>query len=229
MFAAGTRAPSKRTSPNSLVTPLIIRSGRRSTPGWSIGTREGRDALVLGDVVVGAGEHHAPVGVVGVARPHLVAGDDVLVAVPVGTGAQRREVGAGVGLAEALAPAVAPVDDAGQEPAARCRRCRARGCPARGSRDSGAGVRRRRRARRRRSRRRWSAARGRRSRRPREPEEAGVVERPVPRRLPAPVVVVGGRRRQSRIVRRQPGAEPRAGTPPPPARQRSPSPSPMPW
>ena len=76
---------------------------------------ERRDALVLGHVVVGAGQHEAPVGVVGVAGPDLVAVDDVLVAVAVGPGAQRRQVGAGVGLAEALAPALAPVDHAGQE------------------------------------------------------------------------------------------------------------------
>ena len=78
--------------------------------------REGGDALVLGHVVIGAGQHEAAVGVVGVARPDLVPGDDVLVAVAVGPGAQRGEVRAGVGLAEALAPPVAPVDDAGQEP-----------------------------------------------------------------------------------------------------------------
>ena len=42
---------------------------------------ERRQALVLRDVRVGAGQQEAPVGQVRVARPHLVAGDDVLVAV----------------------------------------------------------------------------------------------------------------------------------------------------
>jgi hypothetical protein len=36
MLVAGTRAPSKMTSPNSLVMPLIIFNGRGSTPGWCI-------------------------------------------------------------------------------------------------------------------------------------------------------------------------------------------------
>ena len=56
------------TSPNSVVMPLIMRSGRCSMPGWSHRHRERGDALVLGDVGVGAGEHEAPVGHVGVAR-----------------------------------------------------------------------------------------------------------------------------------------------------------------
>ena len=38
MLAAGTRAPSKWTSPNSLVIPLIMGSGRCSMPGWCMGT-----------------------------------------------------------------------------------------------------------------------------------------------------------------------------------------------
>ena len=116
MSAAGTRAPSKSTSPNSVVMPLIIRSGRCSMPRLVHRHGEGGDALVLRHVVVGAGQHEAPVGHVGVARPDLVAGDDVLVAVAVGPGAERREVGAGVGFAEALAPALAAVDDPRQEP-----------------------------------------------------------------------------------------------------------------
>ena len=73
---------------------------------------------MLGDLVVGAGEEHAPLGVVGVARPHLVPGDDVGVAVEIGARAERREVGPCVGLAEALAPTVTAVHDARQEPTA---------------------------------------------------------------------------------------------------------------
>ena len=48
MFAAGTRAPSNTTSPNSLVMPLIIFSGMRCTPGWSIGTANAEMPLCLG-------------------------------------------------------------------------------------------------------------------------------------------------------------------------------------
>ena len=70
---------------------------------------------MLRDVGVGAREQEAPVGDVGVAGPDLVAVDHVLVAVARRGGAQRREVGSGVGLAEALAPALAPADQAGQE------------------------------------------------------------------------------------------------------------------
>ena len=44
------------------------------------------------------------VGDVGVRRPDLGAVDDVLVAVEAGLGAQCRQVAAGVGLGEALAP-----------------------------------------------------------------------------------------------------------------------------
>ena len=76
---------------------------------------ERREPLVLGHVGIGAGQHDAPLGDVGVAGPDLVTVDDVLVAVERGGGAQRREVGAGVGFAEALAPTVTAVDQPGQE------------------------------------------------------------------------------------------------------------------
>ena len=82
---------------------LMHRHGERGQP------------LVLGDVGIGAGQHDAPLGDVGVARPDLVPVDDVLVAVERRRGAQRREVGPGVGLAEPLAPPVAAVDEPGQE------------------------------------------------------------------------------------------------------------------
>ena len=48
MFAAGTRAPSNSTWPNSLVMPLIIFSGRCSMPGWSIGTANAEMPLCFG-------------------------------------------------------------------------------------------------------------------------------------------------------------------------------------
>jgi hypothetical protein len=44
--------------------------------------------------------------------------------------------------------------------------------------------------------------------RPRQAEEAGLVERLVPRGLTAPVVVIGRRRRQSRVVGVEPGPQP---------------------
>jgi hypothetical protein len=44
-----------------------------------------------------------------------VAVDHVLIAVACRGRAQRREIGSGIGLAEALAPALAPADQAGKE------------------------------------------------------------------------------------------------------------------
>ena len=209
MLAAGTRAPSKRTCPNSLVTPFIIRSGRCSTPGWCIGERERREALVAGRVGVGAGEQQAPVGDVGVARPDLVPVDHVLVAVARRGRAQRREVGAGVGLAEPLAPALAPADEPGEEAVldrvapvgadALHEIAQARPRRRAGSREllvedhveDGREV--------------VAAEPG----RPAQAEEAGVVQRRVPLRLAGPVLVVGRRRREPGVVVRQPGAQPR--------------------
>src|SRR5262245_4886085 len=74
---------------------------------------EGGEALVLRDAGIGAREQEAPVCHVGVAGPDLVAVDHVLAAVTRGAGAERREVGAGIGLAEALAPALATADQPG--------------------------------------------------------------------------------------------------------------------
>ena len=48
MFSAGTRAPSNSTWPNSVVMPLIIRSGRCSMPGWCIGTANAERPLCFG-------------------------------------------------------------------------------------------------------------------------------------------------------------------------------------
>ena len=50
------------------------------------------DALVLGDVGVGAGQQHAEVGVLAARGPHLLAVDDPLVAVLDGPGLQAGQV-----------------------------------------------------------------------------------------------------------------------------------------
>ena len=112
--SAGTRALSNSTCPNSFVIPFIICSGRCSMPGWCIGTANA-DSPCASHVGVGAREQDAPVRDVGVARPDLVAVDHELVAVARRGRAQRREVGAGVGLAETLAPPLASADQAGKE------------------------------------------------------------------------------------------------------------------
>ena len=64
---------------------------------------EAGEALVLGQVGVGAADDLADVGVLGARGPHLLAGDDPLVAVALGLGLQAGEVGAGARLAEQLA------------------------------------------------------------------------------------------------------------------------------
>ena len=76
---------------------------------------ERRDPLVLGATLdgggVGAHQEEAPLGEVGGGDPDLAAGDDVLVAVEHGQGAQVGEVGSRFGLGEALAPVDVGVED----------------------------------------------------------------------------------------------------------------------
>src|SRR5947208_440340 len=64
------------------------------------------DTAVAGYRGVGADEQLAPVGQVPEGGPDLLAVDDVVVPVPYGGGGQRRQVRAGVGLREPLAPDV---------------------------------------------------------------------------------------------------------------------------
>ena len=67
-------------------------------PGRVGGHAQDRDALVLRGVRVGAHRQPDVVGLLGAAREDLGPVDDVLVAVAHGPGAQRRQVGAGLGL-----------------------------------------------------------------------------------------------------------------------------------
>jgi hypothetical protein len=135
--------------------------------------------------------------------------DHVLVAVARGGGAQRGQVGPGVGFAEALAPALAAADEAGEEallyrlagvrrdpldevPEARARRRAGGGelLVEDDVEDRGQVV--------------AAEAGG-----PGEAEEARVVQRGVPLRLPGPVLVVGRGDRQTRVVLGDPGAQSR--------------------
>src|SRR5215207_10724211 len=76
---------------------------------------EHRDSLVLLRLRVGADGEPAVVGAAGEAREHLLAVDDVLVAVAYGLRRQRGEVGAGAGLRVADAEVDLALEDAGQE------------------------------------------------------------------------------------------------------------------
>src|ERR1700722_11693988 len=71
---------------------------------------------MLWHVLVGPCQQQTPVGDVGVARPDLVAVDDVLAPLAGGGCRQRRQVGTRAGLRETLAPAFGAVDHAGQKP-----------------------------------------------------------------------------------------------------------------
>src|SRR4029450_2412209 len=106
-------------------------------PGLAHRHGEGGQPLVLRDVGVRSYKQEAPVGYVGVAGPDLVTVDHVLVAVARRRGAQRGQVGPGVGLAEALAPTLAAADQPRQEAllaqlAAGCRNPPYQGSGARG-------------------------------------------------------------------------------------------------
>ena len=72
--------------------------------------------LRFGRVGIGAGQQHAEVGQVGPGGPHLLAGDHPVVAVALGPGGQRGQVGAGARLAEQLAPHLLVAHDRRQEP-----------------------------------------------------------------------------------------------------------------
>ena len=76
--------------------------------------RERGDARLFGRVRVGAGEQVADVGVVPVGRPHLLPGDDEVIAVADRAGPQAGQVAARVRLAEQLAPQVLAGPDARQ-------------------------------------------------------------------------------------------------------------------
>ncbi len=69
------------------------------------------DAAVLGRVGIGPHEGDAPAGEAGVGGPDLLAPHQPAALGRFGDGAQRGEVGAGVGLAEELAPDLAGVED----------------------------------------------------------------------------------------------------------------------
>ncbi|MEZ5206348.1 MAG: hypothetical protein R2690_05070 [Acidimicrobiales bacterium] len=78
---------------------------------------ERRDALVLRRAGVGARQHQAPIGELGVGRPHLLAGEaPPAAAVADRLGRQRSQVAAGARLREQLAPQRLGREDLRQPP-----------------------------------------------------------------------------------------------------------------
>ena len=101
-WSSGTRTSVKNTSLN-VAPPVIWRSGRISTPGAFMSTTKPVRPLCLGRSGSVRADDLADVAVVRAGGPHLLAGDDPLVAVALGPGLQAGQVGAGAGLAEQLA------------------------------------------------------------------------------------------------------------------------------
>ena len=64
---------------------------------------------------IGPNQAEDPVGMLGQCRPGLVSVDNVVIAVPHGFGADRREVGAGSGLRITLAPPILTGEDSRQK------------------------------------------------------------------------------------------------------------------
>ena len=108
------RAPSKKTSLNSEVRVSWV-IGPDLDPGLVHGHQEVGQSVVTRGAGLGPAHHEAPVGLVGQRRPHLLAGDDPLVAVELGTGGHVGQVAAGVRLRVSLAPQLGAVHDPGQE------------------------------------------------------------------------------------------------------------------
>ena len=72
---------------------------------------EVRQPLALGHVDVGPGQEHGPVREVRPRGPHLLTGDDPVIAVTLGPGGQGGKVRTGARLAEELAPGLLVADD----------------------------------------------------------------------------------------------------------------------
>ncbi len=97
--------------PGLVEEDLVELGGTRHLDEWTNGHaglvhRQGehRDPAVFGCVEVGAGQEDAEVRDVGLRGPHLLSGDDPLVAVTDRTGREPGEIGSGPGLGEELAP-----------------------------------------------------------------------------------------------------------------------------
>ena len=101
--SSGTNTSLKNTSLNSELPDVMLQRPDLDALGVHVDDHH-RDAVVLGHVGVGAhgGEAHA--GDVRAAGPHLLAVDEPAAVDPRRLGLDARRVGAGIGLAEQLAP-----------------------------------------------------------------------------------------------------------------------------
>ena len=100
---SGIRTSVKKTSLNS-ASPVIWKSGRTSTPGAFMSTRNAVIPLCLGDVGIRPGHDEPERRDVGQRGPDLLPVEHPLLAVALGPGRQPGDVGPGAGLAEELAP-----------------------------------------------------------------------------------------------------------------------------
>ncbi len=111
--SAGMRTPSRNTSLN-IGGAVHLLDRPHGDAGCAHVDDEVRDPAVLLGRRIGAGEQDPVLGDVGERRPDLLAVHDVLVAVALGAGRQRREVAAGARLAEQLAPELGAGEDPGE-------------------------------------------------------------------------------------------------------------------
>ena len=121
-WSLGTFTSSKKVSQKGEL-PLISRIGLVETPGRLHVEQQEADPAMLG-LGRGADQAEDPVGLVGVAGPHLLAVDQPVVALVLGLGLQAGEIGAGARLRIALAPADFAARDLGQVSASSAPRCR---------------------------------------------------------------------------------------------------------
>ncbi len=112
-FSCGTRTSSKNTS-LKLAPPFICLSGLIDDARRLHVDDERGDALVLLGVGIRAAHDLAVVGVLRARRPDLLAVDEPLVAVARGGGRERRDIGAGAGLAEELRPDLLAAEQLGE-------------------------------------------------------------------------------------------------------------------
>ena len=116
--SAGTKTSVRKTSLNS-ASPVIWTSGPHVDPGVGHVDDQRGDALLRARRIrLGAGQAQAPGGELRVRSPDLATGDRVATVDRRGTGRQRRQVAAGVGLAEELAPDLLGREDRRQVPQA---------------------------------------------------------------------------------------------------------------